>query len=504
MGQAGVRRLFPVRLFSRRIFPFQIKHCEVTAVKRGYPLLSLLFTACFSLLAAAIVLQSGAALAGAAALLLLWVPFRFSIKRYTLWLFLCSYLLQLCVILTVHTPVISDFAEMYQAAEGLLEGVMPYQTSPYFNLWPYQTGFVLWETMWLSIWNDGMILRLVHALMGAGMLCLLYRYLLPMVRKTAAQAAMGLLAVFPMFFTLPLVLTNQIAGAFFIVLAVWLLACPDADRLGFWRYPAAGLSLFVSNFLRPEALAVLVAVLAWTLFSLFREPKRWKRGLLGCMALLAVFFAAQKGADALLRATDLSPAGLENPLPEWKFVCGLNTESSGSWSLTEFEVLEATFDADGAPTAETKRLAREIISQRLQMPLSEWLGLLQKKLSLLWYQRGLYWAFSHTQNGSTLRSLCYRLLEEFDRALFFLALALAVFGLWWRKPREPNACLPHFIVFSLACVFLLIEVQPRYAYLPQIFLFTAAAFGIDGLYALRMSKGGQDGDASLSGDSLLQ
>ena len=190
MGQAGVQRLFPVRLFSRRIFPFQIKHCEVTAVKRGYPLLSLLFTACFSLLAAAIVLQSGAALAGAAALLLLWVPFRFSIKRYTLWLFLCSYLLQLCVILTVHTPVISDFAEMYQAAEGLLEGVMPYQTSPYFNLWPYQTGFVLWETMWLSIWNDGMILRLVHALMGAGMLCLLYRYLLPMVRKAAAQAAM--------------------------------------------------------------------------------------------------------------------------------------------------------------------------------------------------------------------------------------------------------------------------------------------------------------------------
>ena len=167
-------------------------------------------------------------------------------------------------------------------------------------------------------------------------------------------------------------------------------------------------------------------------------------------------------------------------------------------------MLEATFDADGAPTAETKRLAREIISQRLHMPLSEWLGLLQKKLSLLWYQRGLYWAFSHTQNGSALRSLCYRLLEEFDRALFFLALALAVFGLWRRKPREPNACLPYFIVFSLACVFLLIEVQPRYAYLPQIFLFTAAAFGIDGLYALRTAKGGQDGDASLSGDSLLQ
>ena len=112
-------------------------------MKKTYNFLTALFAVCFLLLAVAIVLQSGAALAAAACVLLVWLVYRHPVKKFAFWLFVCSFLLQLAVLMTVHTPVISDFAEQLQAARKLREGAMPYQISTYFRIWPYQTGFVL-------------------------------------------------------------------------------------------------------------------------------------------------------------------------------------------------------------------------------------------------------------------------------------------------------------------------------------------------------------------------
>ena len=77
-----------------------------------------------------------------------------------------------------------------------------------------------------------------------------------------------------------------------------------------------------------------------------------------------------------------------------------------------------------------------------------------------------------------------------------LALLLAGLGLFasparW-KQRETAAYLPYFVFFAMFCAMLLIEVQPRYAYLPQLFLFTAAAFGLD---CLRDHKREETGNA---------
>lgn len=46
--------------------------------------------------------------------------------------------------------------------------------------------------------------------------------------------------------------------------------------------------------------------------------------------------------------------------------------------------------------------------------------------------------------------------------------------------------MPYFVFFAAYCAFLLIEVQPRYAYLPQLYIFTASAF------VLERGEGGQD------------
>ena len=45
-------------------------------------------------------------------------------------------------------------------------------------------------------------------------------------------------------------------------------------------------------------------------------------------------------------------------------------------------------------------------------------------------------------------------------------------------PREARGFVPHLVVLASFFAFLLIEVQPRYAYLPLLFLFGCAGHGL--------------------------
>ncbi len=113
-----------------------------------------------------------------------------------------------------------------------------------------------------------------------------------------------------------------------------------------------------------------------------------------------------------------------------------------------------------------------------------------QKVRNLWTASGLVWAFRHTQqNPSVMIGELYQVIREFDRALFFLVFALACLGL--RKKKSPDAYLPYFVFFAAFCAFLPIEVQPRYAYLPQLFLFAASAFGLDGLANIIENRRGE-------------
>ena len=59
-----------------------------------------------------------------------------------------------------------------------------------------------------------------------------------------------------------------------------------------------------------------------------------------------------------------------------------------------------------------------------------------------------------------------------------MALLLSCFGLL-KKRKEPEFYLPYFVFFAAFAAFLLIEVQPRYAYFPDYFLLAAGANGLE-------------------------
>ncbi|MFR0733453.1 MAG: hypothetical protein ACLSHU_03910 [Oscillospiraceae bacterium] len=71
------------------------------------------------------------------------------------------------------------------------------------------------------------------------------------------------------------------------------------------------------------------------------------------------------------------------------------------------------------PTPETEQLQKELISQRLQVSPVQLGVLMLRKIDVLWSSSGLVWAFHHTQeNSNFIVETLYRVIEEFDRALF--------------------------------------------------------------------------------------
>lgn len=471
-------------------------------MRRSSHFLHVLFCICCTAAIAAIFSWNGYAMAALVFLAVLAVLRRRTIPHFTLLLFVSGLLLRLWINAALQPGIYSDYRLFYDAAMNLLTGktVTIVESGPaYFSSWAYQSGIVMWEKLWLRFWKDPMCLKLVHAVLSSGIACLVYRMLLGWVSRAAAQAASLLLSVFPFFLTYHVVLSNSIPSVFFFTLGLWILVSPDCKKLGFGRWPLAGIMIEAGNILRCEGIILLVSVIAWAVFTCVRHPEAVRKTLLGMAVLLAATVLVHASADTYLKVTGLNPNGLANLVPEWKFVLGLNDESNGGYSEEDSEILWSTLDENDLPTQQTHDILHAMIRERLSVGPDKLLDLLSRKLNHLWNMDALYETYigieTDPEERGTFSALNNRVrASAFDRGLFFIALGLAVLGLWGCEQYPTQAYLPFFVFFATFCAMLLVEVQPRYAYLPQIYVFAASAFGLDRLLAAdkgRLSPGPQ-------------
>lgn len=451
-------------------------------MQNTYKWLQRCFMAAFLLISAAVLMRSGVT-AVIGVCLCFYALQKHEPRRFTLWLALICLSVRLIAVFTLETPIVSDFMLLHDTARSLAHGdPSAIQNNYYFAIWAYQTFFVMFEAVFLAVWDDPLCLRLVNVLFSTGTVVLAYRILKTYVRPAAAQTAALMACIFPFFAALPAVLTNQISSAFFFVLGLWLLLSTDTEQLKFWRYPLAGAALGIGQLLRPEGLIILTSLAAWMVFSVIAHPKEAKRVVLGVLTLAVVYLTLCKGADLAVRASGINDSGLRNGYPGWKFVVGLNQKGEGSYTEELWWPLFHTLDENYQATEATRTLQSRLIRENAPQSLPQFGGLMLKKLDTMWLKSGL--TTSNGPLGHIDRKSSYGIdtavdiLEDFDRGLFFMALTLAAIGLLGRR-RSPDEYIPYFIVFASVVIFAVIEAQTRYAYLPQIFVFMSAAFGLD-------------------------
>lgn len=427
------------------------------------------------------------------AALAIFIPYKCKIPHFLPVLFVLSTIVHVIAIFAVQTPLEMDFATMYQAAQQAAVGDFSFQNGLYyFYCWAYQTGFVLWEAAILRLTGSMAAIKLIHALMLSGINVLIYLFARRFVEERAAQAA-ALLYLVTLFPTLMLCsLTNQHVSAFFLLLGIYILTSGGDHAFSVRRALLAGICLAFGNIMRPEGIVILAGLLGTAAFLLLtrRSLRDNKNMLLGIFITVIVYVLCNAAASWAIAASGINQYGLTNNWPEWKFILGFNHETGGMYSYADMDRFgKYHYTGTSADVlAQALETEKQVIHDRIFCSPSEFFSLMLAKIQNLWCNQGLGASLGFlNQNGATWHGFngikVYDFAIKLDRTVFFCALFFAFLGAGSHLRRKDtpvtfDTILPYMTLMAFFCVFLLIEVQPRYAYLPQIFLYMVTAVGI--------------------------
>lgn len=386
-------------------------------------------------------------------------------------LFLSRFLLALCFILWLNSQPVQDFATMHSAAEQLAGGSHSYLDNIYFFNWAYQSAFVAYEALVITLFGSSLFpLQMLNALWLAGTNVLVYAIAKHFLPKRAAMAVGVLYCLYPAPLFLAGVLTNQHLSVFLLYSALYVLLSGEITPL---RAVGAGALIALGNAMRPIGVIVMLAAVLWLLIRAAHRADR--RCALHGIYVAASYFIAGSLLSGLIVFSGINPEGLSNNQPMWKFVVGLNQDSSGSWNRTDYDTYLSL------PTDQAHAAMTQAVQERLSVGPAKLAGLAWRKSAVMWAgNEDLYWGFGHLdQDAPAIAGLSWNtlqlLLGSLDKGIYLLAFGLAFFGLILRLKKQ-EGCGPSLPLVLLLCgyyaVHLIVEVQSRYRYclMPCIFI----------------------------------
>ena len=402
-------------------------------------------------------------------------PFR----GFAAMLFFVRLALALFFILWLNSQPVQDFNTIYSAACQLAEGSRAYLDNIYFFNWAYQSAFVAYEALVIALFGSSLFpLQLLNAVWLAGTNVLVYCIAKRVLPEKAAMTAGVLYAVYPAPLFLAGVLTNQHLSVFLLYSALYVLLCQEITPL---RALGAGALLALGNAIRPIGVILMLAAVLWLLIRALHRADL--RSVLHGIYVAAGYFAAGAALSGLIVATGINPEGLSNNQPMWKFVVGLNQDSSGSWNQADYDAYLSL------PTQEADDAMTEVVRERLSVGPAELAGLAWRKSAVMWAgNEDLYWGFGHLDPDAAALTFpvtfswnsMQLLLGRVDKGIYLLAFGLALAGLIVRL-RKPERCGRSLPLVLLLCgyyaVHLIVEVQSRYRYflMPCVFLLAGIA-----------------------------
>ena len=372
--------------------------------------------------------------------------------KLIIFLFLFTLTIRVAIVLLIDTPVISDFKTMLEASKELVNGTDAYKSMPYFITWGYQMGHVIYQAILLNIINSITFLKIVNAIATSFTVVMIYLIGKELSTSKAAIIISIIYSIFLFPLLLNTVLTNQLLPMLLILIAIYLWMKKKKENK---LMPVIiGILLGISNMLRSETIVIIIAFVLYTIFLMIKKENR-KALIINLCLIIISYFTLTTATSFVLKATDISPSGLENKNSSWKFLEGLNIETRGQYS--EDDAIKYSYDKKKT----TKELKKRIQEEWQQYPL-----LFAKKTKILWLNSDLSWSLGHIENQEDLK-----LYEGINQIFiyFFVIMSLLSAITLFKKTYKKEQILILLILFVYFGVYLFIEVMPRYAYSIQIF-----------------------------------
>ena len=404
-------------------------------------------------------------------------------KHFVLYLLLIATLVRIAGIIVFNVPQTSDFAVLLEAARKFNFGDYSFSKSGYFAMWPYQTGFVLYEALILKIVNSEQFLKLLNISYEIGLTYFIYKTVKALVGETPARITAALYAVFPFSIYSATVISNHHLSALLGYLSIYfLLKNNKEDKLS--NYIIAGILLGLSNVLRPEGIVIIFSYLLYRILKLTKKDifksKKWLITVVRCSIFVCFYSLVNMGVSTYLVKSNINEDGLKNNNPLWKFVLGTNPDTCG-----RYDTNDEIYLGD-----ETKEL--EVIKDRINNPYKIGKLLLCKTNNFV--LNGSLESSSGIYNDKKIKVLglevAYKTLEDLvsgvNKVIYgFMILGLIV-GVYLKKKDILNSNLFYFYILFITntLVYMLIEIQPRYTYFINVTVFILGSVVINKLLKL--------------------
>ncbi len=383
-------------------------------------------------------------------------------KAFLVILIAVAFLVRLIWILTVNTLPESDYELMYNAAIKGANGDFTFSTNSYYSQWAYQMGFTLYQSLIISVFGEGtFVLKLMNCIISTGTTVLVYKIAESVFNEKAGRAASILYSLYLPTVIVNSVLTNQVLAAFLFYLAFYLFLTNRRGRI--YIYVVVGVLFAMGQFIRPLAMFVLPCFVIYELIKFIITKE--KRRIIGTCLTLAAYFVLMAGVGNVLASNKISPYGLENREPYWKFVIGLNSETIGQYSDEDAAYVQKLALGEERNNAELAMI-KERTENKQQLML-----LMLNKYSIMWGTRDstVYWSANADAPDLMKNVGRYEQVMYIIAALMALIAAFALF-------RQRNIKLYFIMILILLymAAHLLIEIQTRYRdfAIPAIFMFT--------------------------------
>lgn len=393
---------------------------------------------------------------------------KIKVKRFWILLLVGSFLIRLAAIVVFNFPQTTDFKLIYECALKFVNHDFSWNSTPYFMMWPYQSGFVVYEGLLLKLVNNIYFLKVLNIIYESLLVVLIYYFSRRFVKDESARVAAILFMVYPYNIYLGTTLANHHIATILSYLGISFLLSRKKKP---YYFIIAGILIGLSNVLRPEGIIVIFSYLLYMILNLKKD--NFKKQGLGFLILLVSYMGINMICSNLIIMSGVNKDGLKNTNPLWKFVLGFNGDSCGYYDSNDEVYLN---DKDKELEVIKERLnpsnvGRLVLCKTDRMWLSNKIDVKDSSYDKVYYIGNIKIKFNDLANVVSLT----------NHYIFLFVMVMMILGVFRnRKDIINNESLFFLIMVVVAYfVFLLIEIQPRYLYLIHPSIFILSAYGIE-------------------------
>ena len=404
-------------------------------------------------------------------IVLLFLSFFFSkkIKHFGLTLFLISFFVRLIFIFIFKFPQLDDFSTLLDASHMFSRGDYSFNMWFHFHTWGYQTGFVIYQGLLLKLFHSEFLLKLLNVFYSSCLVLFIYKVGRRISDEKSARVVSLLYMIFPFHMFLNSIMANHHLATLLMYLGILFLVKKDKS---FKDYILGGVLISLGNIIRPEGIIVVCSFLVYEFFLLDKE--KLLNTFIRICSFLIIYFSIGFCSSFLVIKTGVNPSGLSNKDPLWKFILGFNYNTCGYYedSDSQYQV--------------NKETEISIIKERALSDLPRTGRLMLCKIDHFWLQSDLDMETAQ-YNDKTFNLFRFdiKMGSILDKVIsvngyiYMFIFSMFLIGIFINRKRLSNEALFLLIMCVVTFfVFLLIEIQPRYAYFIHISIFILASMGV--------------------------